>query len=343
MDEASAIVEDFRWLPFRLDARGDNIIFIHADRDAHRAVTFLDDSLVRQGGENRQVELEKLASRVATLPVGDCHFLFHSAFCCSTLLARALDVPGKAMALKEPLILNDIVQVALGAGRADAVRGPLGLSLALLGRPFGRGEAVVIKPSNVVNPLIGEMLELRPTAKALFLSSALPEFLRSVAKKGLWGRIWARKQLPAFERLQQLQAGFTESDRWEHSDLQVAALVWLHQRAQFAAMLAHLPVGRAASLDSSTLLDDTAATLRAVSAFYGLGLSDQEAGEIANGPVFSSDSKRHDEAYSADRRRAEHDAIGGVLAEEIDMVVKWAESVGDHLGIPRELPRPLLG
>ena len=37
------------------------------------------------------------------------HFIFHSAFCASTMLVRALDVPGSAMGISEPVILNDMV------------------------------------------------------------------------------------------------------------------------------------------------------------------------------------------------------------------------------------------
>ena len=34
------------------------------------------------------------------------HFIFHSAFCCSTLLARAFDIEGQSIGLKEPTILT---------------------------------------------------------------------------------------------------------------------------------------------------------------------------------------------------------------------------------------------
>ena len=50
------------------------------------------------------VDVVRAAARPATM-----HFIFHSAFCCSTVLARAFDIPGIAMGLKEPPIYNDIV------------------------------------------------------------------------------------------------------------------------------------------------------------------------------------------------------------------------------------------
>ncbi|MEO8176821.1 MAG: hypothetical protein ABI626_09200 [Sphingomicrobium sp.] len=343
MDALSAIVGDYRWLPFRLDVAGNRLSLVRADRDAHRAATFLDDQLLQALPERQDVTLQALGPALAQLPPNPCHFLFHSAFCCSTLLARALDVPGRAMALKEPLVLNDLAQAALAAGVPGAVRGQLEPILSLLARPFAPGETVVVKPSNVVNPLIDEILELRPASKALLLSSELPDFLRSVAKKGLWGRIWARKTMSSLSRLPQLQSGFSEVDRWEQSDLQVAALVWLDHRAQFAQLLTRLPAGRVASLDSADLLGDPARALAAVSEYFGLGLAPDAVAAIASGPVFTSNAKRHDEAFDAERRRDEHAAVGDLLAEEIELVTQWAESVGDFAGVPKQLPRPLLG
>jgi hypothetical protein len=343
MDETTVIVGDYRWLPFRIDPGSGRVTFVQADRDAHRAVTFLDDQLLGQATETKELPLEALAPAAAELPPSTCHFIFHSAFCCSTLLARALDVPGKAMALKEPLVLNDLAQTALAAGDAAAVRDPLKLVVSLLGRPFARGETTIVKPSNVANPMIDQILELQSESKALLMSSELPGFLRSVAMKGLWGRIWARKTMAAMNRLPHLDPDFSEAERWAHSDLQVAALVWLDHRAQFAKLLSRLPAERVMALDSATLLDDPARAIGAVGDFFGLGLLPDEVEAIARGPVFTQDSKRHDEAFDAGRRRDEHAAIGGVLAEEIGMVAQWAQTVADHAGVPMQLPRPLVG
>lgn len=342
MDEITAIVGDYRWFPFRIDPGSGRVTFVRADRDAHRAVTFLDDQLLGQATETRELPLQALAPAVAELPPNDCHFIFHSAFCCSTLLARALDVPGKVMALKEPLVLNDLAQAALAGAEPAAVREPLALVVPLLGRPFAPGETTIVKPSNVANPLIDQIMDLRPASNALLMSSELPGFLRSVAMKGLWGRIWARKTMAAINRLPQLVPGFSEAERWEHSDLQVAALVWLDHRAQFVKLLSRLPAERVMTLDSATLLDDPARAIGAVGDFFGLGLSPDEVETIARGPVFTQDSKRHDEAFDAGRRRDEHAAIGELLAEEIGMVTQWAQSVADHAGVPMQLPRPLI-
>jgi hypothetical protein len=168
MNEVTAIAGDYRWFPFRLDASATSIAFIRADRDDHRAVTFLDDELSHRSGISRQVPVQELAPVARRLPANPCHFIFHSAFCCSTLLARALDVPGKSMGLKEPLVLNDLVQAAMAAGAPGAIKSSaLAPILSLLARPFAPGETVIVKPSNAANPLIEQIMDTRPASKAL--------------------------------------------------------------------------------------------------------------------------------------------------------------------------------
>lgn len=91
------------------------------------------------------------------------------------------------MGLKEPAALNDLAMAKRG-GIGDArLRGLLDALLALYARPFAAGETTVIKPSNVANCLIESCLCLRPQARAILMYSRLSTFLRSIAKKGLWG------------------------------------------------------------------------------------------------------------------------------------------------------------
>ena len=128
-------------------------------------------------------------------------FIFHSAYCCSTMLARAFDLPGAAMGYKEPQILNDAVGLRLREGDPRQVAAALDAALWLLARPPARGEVAVIKPSNVVNPLIPAILALRPESRALLLHAPLEAFLGSVARKEIEGRAWVRELMWKLIRL----------------------------------------------------------------------------------------------------------------------------------------------
>src|SRR3546814_9488708 len=76
----------------------------------------------------------------------------------------------------------------------------LGDALLLLARRWGPAETLVVKPSNILAGLMVPMMALRPDTKALLLHAPLPEFLLSVARKGLWCRLWARELLEGLIR-----------------------------------------------------------------------------------------------------------------------------------------------
>jgi hypothetical protein len=342
MDQASALAADFEWFPHRIDVGRGLLHLVRLTREDHRTASFISDEYIGDGRGRRSLPLAEVAAAAAAAPAGRCHFIFHSAFCCSTLLARAVDVEGKAMGLKEPYAFADLSDAALAGGSTERVRAALDPLLRLLARPFAEGETTVVKPSNVANPLIEPMLSLRQEARALFLYSLLPDYLRSIAKKGLWGRSWARNLFASLNRKPEFDAGFTEAQRWAQTDLQVAAMAWLQQQAQFARVLREQPSGRIATLDSVTLLADPARTMAAVSGLFELGLTSAQIESIAGGPIFASDSKRHDKAFDAAARADEHARVEAAHGEEIAMVVRWAEAVAAHVGVPLRLDAPLL-
>ncbi len=173
------------WLADRYDPEQDAVNFRYVDRDGHRAATFLTDKYL--GTSISPVVVKREEALAAQPPQAPIHFIFHSAFCCSTLLARAVDVPGVAMGLIEPVILSDIVGWRQRGGDPRRIRQVLDGALTLLARPFTHGEAVVVKPSNVCNGLAEAMMALRPDSRALLIYAPLPLFLGSVAKKGMWG------------------------------------------------------------------------------------------------------------------------------------------------------------
>lgn len=340
--QAKSILADPNWFPYRLDLSRNAIQFVRIDRQAHRSTTFLDEQVLALAKDQIVLGLDEIERFREAVAPADCHFVFHSAFCCSTLVARALDIPSTAMALKEPLALSDLGQAAMAARNPTKFDRTLSVLLDLLARPFSPGEKVIVKPGNVANPLIDSILRLRPDVRALFLYSPLPDFLTSVAKRGLWGRAWARKLFASLRSIPEFDAGFSSDDLWEQTDLQIAALAWLHHQAQFARLLKQQQRCRMASLASPSLLERPAAALAGIGRLFSLELDEEKWRAIAEGPVFATDSKRHHEPNDPRRRSREHAAAGDAYGEEISMVVQWTREVAVHAGVPISLPSSLL-
>ena len=335
-----AAVADAAWLAHRYDPGFDAVHLLPVPRETHRRVTFLTDDYLPAGPQPLVFRRsDAIAARPATAPI---HFVFHSAYCCSTLVARAFDLPGWAMGLKEPMILNDLVGWRRRGGEGPDMAAVLDSVLTLLARPFSPGEAVVVKPSNIVNGFAPAMLALRPEARALLLYAPLRTYLASIAKKGMDGRLWVRTLLLGLLDDKLVDLGFSPRDHLGHSDLQVAAVGWLAQQQLFARLVDRFGRDRVRTLDSETLTADPAAAMAALAGLFGLPLGAQDLAEIVAGPAFTSHSKTG-AAFAAGDRAQEHRRAADIHADEIHKVAVWAEAVAAAAGVPLHAPAPLIG
>jgi hypothetical protein len=330
------LIGDGRWLAHRYDETSDSVQFRFVPREAQREMTFLTDSEIGD-------------APLAVYPRADClpeahkrdlptpRMIFHSAYCCSTLLARAFDVPGVSFGLKEPQILNDVVGLQLRRADPRQVAAALDVALLLLARPLDAGEVNVIKPSNLLNPLIPLVTAMTPDIRGLFLHAPLDVFLASIARKEIEGRAWVRELMWDLIRLgQAARFGFTEEELYRQTDLQVAAVGWLAQQALFAEAAGRHKGFR--TLDSETLMARPVECLSALKDLFELDF-DPEA--TASGPAFRTHSKDRSD-YSAEQREQDRERGKSIHAREIEMVLEWARAVAEHGGVPMTLPAPLL-
>ncbi len=331
--DLTALVRSPEWLAHRYDEAQDAFQFRRVERTVHASVPFLSDQhlgtadplVIRRG------EIEAALRDSPSAPV---HFLFHSAYCASTMLVRLFDQPGHAMGLSEPQLLNDMTGWRRrGAPIADHAA-VMGTALSLLARPFPGEAATIVKPSNVFAALAPAALALRPEARAVLLYAPLRHFLLSVARKGLWCRLWCRELLEGYLQDRFVQLGFDPRDFFRQSDLQVAAVGWLAQQAAYARLAERLGP-RIATLDSETLTRNPVEAAAAVARHYGItGLY------FAGHPALARDSKSG-RAFPSGQRDADLAAAEAAYGEEIAQVVSWAEAVADNAGVRLHGAAPL--
>lgn len=335
----NSLMADAQWLAHRYDPGQDAFHFLQLPRARHGEMPFLTDEYVGQAVEPIVLRREDaIAAAPAPAPL---HFIFHSAYCCSTLLAAAFDRPGIAMGLKEPVLLNDIVGWRHRGAKGPEAARALDHGLRLLARPFSAGEAVVIKPSNLINPLIPGIMAMWPTARALFLHAPLDAYLASIARKGMWGRLWVRDLFGKLLREGVVNLGVAPSDYLGLTDIQIAALGWLTQQSQFQALTKQLGE-RVLTLNSETLIAHPADSLAALARHFDIALSRADIADIVSGPIFGRDSKTGADFAQGQRVRAAQDGKA-LHAEEVEKVGEWASLIARNNGIVMDLPRPLLG
>lgn len=114
-------------------------------------------------------------------------------------MARALDIPGQSLALKEPDILMGLAH-AYRMAKIDPARRKVDQSrdlvLRLLARPHQGNEQILVKLTNTANNLAPMMAA--SDARIILLYGDLKGFLVSVLKKGEACKAFVRKQYSIF-------------------------------------------------------------------------------------------------------------------------------------------------
>ena len=331
----TAIARDAAWLAHRYDPGHDAFHFRRVERKDRTTIPFLTDEYLGSPGE--PLVLRRADSLAAVHAPAPLHFLFHSAYCASTMLVQAFDQPGIATGMSEPVLLNDMVGWRRRGADPRTHGRVMNDALTLLGRGFEGGEAVVVKPSNIFNPLARGALMLRPEARAILLHAPLRDFLLSVARKGLWCRLWCRELLESYLADGFVRFGFEARDYFRQSDLQVAAVGWLAQQQAFAALAEWAP-DRIATLDSETLTAEPVEAVAATMRHFGLT---PDAEQIAAHPALARNSKSGT-VFAPGERQRDLATAQAAYGEEIEQVLDWANAVAEQAAIPLSLPRALI-
>lgn len=273
------------------------------------------------------------SSRKETRPVGDFslqsgqgeqvqpRYIFHTAFCCSTLMARALDVPGKTLALKEPDIL---MQVSNLERNRPGQTGHISQAIAQ-GLFSGTGEARIVKPTNAANRIIPNVMN-DPHARAIIIHSDLDSFVLSIARKGEAGRNFVRRLYNIVSMDTPFAQNLPQRDVFTLSDLQIAGFVWAMQCEQINSAISRSPE-KYRLVHCDDFLAQPERTLSACSSFFDLNMSgDDVETQMASG-LFGRDSKFPDQAYDTNLRKDERGEAVSVFADSLAFVSEWVSKL----------------
>ena len=321
MSTSSEILSDARWLPHAFDPVRGAIDFVRIERARLSEPAFLADAKPARPADRATLALEDI--RTATAEEGaPLHFIFHTAFCRSTLLVRALEIPGLSAGLSEPGIIASLA----GAGRA--AEPAIAPALGLLARPWGKGEAVIVKPTNHANRLIPALMQASPASRAVLVTNPLPSFLAAVVRKGMLGRRWARGLYAEVMGYAGMDLGMDGREQFAMTDLQAGALAWFLNQRYFDALRRQYGK-RVRLINGDAFAREPARTLDAVGAFTGIAL---DGGSIAHGPVFTADAKTGED-YAAKSARDAQATQSAVIEDEIAKTGEWIGLIAQQAGL----------
>lgn len=342
-DDVSAILRDPHWFVEDYDPLGNTFSVVRTDRETLGEQAFLDNRWNRTAAEHRKLPVAATAGAFDPAARPNLNFIWHSSYCCSTLLAAALDWPGCNLSLREPLAMVPIAD-AVRAARHSAKPVPARLAelaFQLLARRFAPDEGVTVKPSNFANVLVQDAARAS-RGKMLFLYSDLESFLISIAKSGVQLRKYARRLFGNIAGDSGGPLPWAPQQIFQMTDLEIAALAWHLQIAEFRRGFAALGEGRAASLDCDALLADPAGTLARLDVFFGLGLGAARLAEVAAGPLFRRHAKNPAHPYDARRRQDENAAVRQFFGADLQRIIEWSYRACPDTPRGAPLPAPLM-
>ena len=331
-------LDDPHWFPDAFDAKANTVLMTKANRDDLAFVAFLDERWDRSGLQQKTVPVSQLSNFPP--PFTHPRFIWHTAFCCSTLLARCLDKPGANLSLREPTTLMSVANLKRMQGER-ASNSVLKLFLDTLGRGFVDNECVTIKPTNIVNNLIGDVMRAHQNSKHVLLISSLKSFIISIAKKGEGGRAFARKLFTIFAMDGHPVGQMDQRQLMQMSDLQIAALVWHMQIANFLEVTQIGGPSRVAWLDGDVFVNSPEKILKKVDSFLELNLGSDHILATIQGPLFKKDSKDMKRDFGPENRSLEAEKVEKSLGDELKAIMDWSYTVFPASPKGGSLPFPL--
>ncbi|MBA3487203.1 MAG: hypothetical protein H0T88_08455 [Lysobacter sp.] len=308
---------DAHWFPVDIHVPRRECGFLPIGHDVLERSTFLDTRMEAPLQDAVTVSLEA-ASRAA-MPAAPVAWLFHTSFCCSTLLARMLHIPPFQVALKEPLVLRRLADARHANWQLDGLIEPV---VRLLARPWDDNGAVVIKPTHAALNIAVDLLGACPESRAVILTSSLNDFLISNLKKS--AEIHAKIPTLAERALQagSFQGRLSAKALAPPDLIAAAALQWAAQRELCTDVTAAVGPQRLRILDATAVLDDPLVAAWQCAQWLRLPVP-REVLEKRVDATSHSNAKALDASYSADRRSAEMRMIRAQYGDQISAASRW--------------------
>ena len=319
--------------PINMDFNRRVIEFVLMSRQSYRQSSFLDGRAASISSEKFQAGIDEVLSVSSTFAesqaASPCYVL-HGAFCCSTLLARYLDLVDACFVLKEPALLTQLA-VSRPFSRFDDEEklkeweDLLNHSVRLLTRTYENGQRVIIKGNDQCTFIADALLDRDPGAKVLFLHTDLSTFLASVLKSAE-RRAWVRTRFKNLRKHMAMLGRLGEIDTVPLTDSEAASYLWLLYAGVSAKLAKRAARDRFLSMDGNQIAEAPEQSLSAIARFFNLGL-DHAIPRLLADPSVSRYSKHQVWRYNASSRRTELARLAQQYAVEIRGGMDWAHKL----------------
>ena len=328
------VLNEASWFPISLTNDYRSIVFAKTNDLVLGSEPFLDRRFYQSVPERCSVPVDDIPP---TPLQKEPSWIFHSAFCCSTLLAAALHETQGCLALKEPDVLMDLANAKRMLPKTDDGRSHYNLLkdivFTLLSRQHD-DRPIVIKPTNTANNLLEDVLALGH--QVTIITSSLPDFLVSVAKKGEACRHFIRTVYNIFSLDPSGLQNFPSRQAMTFTDFQVSTLIWRAQMELFSDMAARYP-DQIVTLTDREFLENKEQTLTELCGHFDLSVDEDTIRNLVDGRFFEVNAKFDDQRFSDQIRDEQSNLVKAMFDDDIALIDQWASKVR----LQREITLPL--
>jgi hypothetical protein len=339
--QAHDFAENPDWLFQGIHGQTMQYQFAHVSSRTYEDSSFLDHRMSPVPTETKGAAIN-VVNRLLQSDGRPANYIFHSAFCCSTLFSNCLQSVSNSLVLKEPKALGNLADALAHNQKSDRFnrqhwRAVLAPGLRLLEKTYPGQRGVIIKPANSANNLMEDILALRPS-RTLFMYGGLKEFLLSNLK----GLDESRYMVPLFlARLYPLTDYAKKSqiaDVQSLDHLQQCAVLWHAQLYHFSRLTAENDSVR--YLAASDFLQEPESVVRRALEYFDLPWDTEQLSQLAESGPLSRHSKSGD-SFDSEARENENAAISAQHASELQDTLSWMDGLLDKLPINPPL-QPIL-
>ncbi|TZG27889.1 hypothetical protein [Sphingomonas montanisoli] len=316
----------------------DDAVFREMDREAYARSIFLDQRIEAASARGARVPIVPLLQhnqqRGGDAP--EIGWIFHVAYCGSTLLARGIDRTDHSLVLREPAPLHQLAieaaQTFAGEPANDGWIEGLRLQLAMLGRRYDADAPVVVKANVPVNFIIPELMALQPDAKGILLHFGLNDYLAAILRSDQhrdWIEMMAQELAPVIA----IEAGPVDG----LDTAQKAGALWLAQIRIYARALESWPQLR--SLDAEALFTEPVEAIAAAAAYFGIA----PASDNAITSLAAQYAKVPGAAFDNESRIARREENRVAVGPDIARARAWVDAAIRDRPLPERLANPLIG
>lgn len=338
------------YLLYGINPARSELIFLEVTRETYRNSTFLDERISRTRDRVHGFDLEEVVNAMSQVPTRSkpVHYIFHTAFCCSTLLAKSLDFEDRTMSLREPMVFTNLANAKRILKKKDQFdteywQNMVNISVKLLNKVYNPEEQVIVKATNMANNVAADALNVNRDSKAILLTSSLESYIASNIKK----KDEALEKIPLIAKFFSMDSDyidhFPELKLPDLDFLQRIIFAWHIQRYMFMQLVENFGQNRVRTMDADELLDRPFDSLQAARDFLDLDIPDKMLREKIGSNVWHRDAKSPEKPFNRTVRAADYAEILDHNRTLIDDAIGWSAMLQDGVPVADPLPSPLLG